>query len=98
MPILTEDERIGTVLSGKYRVRSVLARGGMGVLFTGEHTWTGRPVAIKLLPPVHTSDTTATSRFLREGRAATTLRHPHVVEVLDMGQAEDGALFMVLEL
>lgn len=98
MPILTEDERVGTVLAGKYRVKSLLARGGMGLVFTGEHTWTGRSVAIKLLPPSHVGGVASAERFLREGRAATTLRHPHVVEVLDMGQADDGALFMALEL
>jgi serine/threonine-protein kinase len=98
VPILTEQERIGTALAGKYRIRSVLARGGMGVLFAGEHSWTGRPVAIKLLHPQYAVDAAAVQRFLREGRAATALRHAHVVDVLDMGQAEDGALYMVLEL
>jgi serine/threonine-protein kinase len=98
MPILTDEERVGTVIARKYRLRALLARGGMGVLFAGEHTWTRRPVAIKLLHPSANADATLAQRFLREGRAATALRHPHVVDVLDMGETDDGALFMALEL
>ena len=98
MPILTPEERIGTEIAGKYRIRAQLATGGMSVLFAGEHTWTRRPVAIKVLAPHASLDARAVQRFLREARTTTALRHPHVVDVLDMGHAGDGALYIVMEL
>ena len=98
MAILTDDERIGTTIGGRYVVKRVLARGGMGVLFEGEHSWTHRAVAIKVLGAQYASNALAIERFVREARATVTLRHPNVVEVLDMGETDDGVLYMALEL
>ena len=47
MPILTAEERIGTTLADRYRIDAILGEGGMGVVFAGEHTLTGRKVATK---------------------------------------------------
>ncbi|AKF07818.1 serine/threonine-protein kinase [Sandaracinus amylolyticus] len=98
MPILTERERLGTRLAGKYDLSAILGRGGMGTVYAGVHAWTGRQVAVKLLRPALAEDPNIVRRFLREARAAAALRHPHVVDVLDMGQEDDGAVYMVLEL
>jgi len=103
MPILTAEERVGTVLAGKYRLLDVLAHGGMGVLFRAEHTWTGRQVAVKMLRARElTPDEAATGRrldrFVLEARTATRVAHPNVVDVLDMGAAEDGTPFLAMEL
>lgn len=98
MPILTERERLGTRLAGKYDLSAILGRGGMGTVYAGVHAWTGRRVAVKLLKPALAEDANVVRRFLREARAAAAIRHPHVVDVLDMGQESDGAVYMVLEL
>jgi serine/threonine-protein kinase len=103
MPILTAEERIGSTLGDKYRLDAVLAHGGMGVLFRAEHTWTGRQVAIKMLRarellPGATEERQRVERFLQEARAAATLEHPHVVNILDMGLAQDGAPYIAMEL
>ena len=98
VPILTDEERIHTTIAGKYRIDRILARGGMGVVFVGEHTWTQRPVAVKLVSPLYAQNPEASARFLREARAAAMLRHPNAVDVLDMGKTDDGSLFLVLEL
>ncbi len=98
MPILSAEERVGRTLDGKYKVGLPIASGGMGVVYRGEHTWTGRPVAIKVLLPGLSSDVDIARRFLTEARASATIRHPNVVDVLDMGRDEDGSLYMVLEL
>ncbi|UJR79576.1 Serine/threonine protein kinase [Sandaracinus amylolyticus] len=98
MPILTERERVGTRLAGKYDLTAILGRGGMGTVYAGVHAWTGRKVAVKLLKPALAEDPNVVRRFLREARAAAALRHPHVVDVLDMGQEDDGAVYLVLEL
>jgi serine/threonine-protein kinase len=98
MPILTEEERLGTLVAGRYRLESILGRGGTGVVFQAVHTWTGRQVAVKLLRPEYARDLSLVRRFLQEARTAAGLEHPNVVQVLDMGAAEDGAVYLVLEL
>ncbi len=98
MPILTSAERIGTTLAGKYRLDRILGQGGMGTVFAGVHEWTSRQVAVKMLNADLAADDVTAQRFLQEARAAAGLEHPNVVDVLDMGQAEDGAVYLVLEL
>ena len=98
MPILRPEERIGTTIAGKYRIDRILGKGGMGVVFVGLHLLTERPVAIKVLLPIHEGNPVLFKRFLREARTASALRHPNVVDVLDLGQTEDGSGFMILEL
>ena len=100
MPIVihTDEERIGTAVAGKYRIEQVLGRGGMGTVFRGVHAWTGRRVAVKLLKPMFAQDPQTVTRFLHEARAAASISHPNVVEVLDMGREDDGTVYLVLEL
>ncbi|MFK7986631.1 MAG: serine/threonine protein kinase [Sandaracinaceae bacterium] len=97
MPILLPRERIGTVIAEKYRLDSILGRGGMGVVFAGQHTGTGRPVAVKVLLPQYAEHDEVKHRFLTEARSAASIHHPNVVDVLDIGVAEDGSLYLVLE-
>ena len=77
--------RVGTSLDGKYVLRRELGRGGMGVVFAAENTWTGRAVAIKVLRAEYAQDADLLERFWREARCASLLRHPNVVDVLDLG-------------
>ncbi|RLB53012.1 MAG: hypothetical protein DRJ42_13170 [Deltaproteobacteria bacterium] len=97
MPILTEEERVGTLLGGRYQLDSILGRGGTGVVFDATHNWTGRKVAVKLLKPEYSRDLALTRRFLQEARAAAGLSHPNVVQVLDMGNDDEGTVHLVLE-
>lgn len=96
MPILTDDERVGTFLGADYAIESILGRGGMGTIFAAKHLRTGRSVAVKILHPQHVRDPVAVRRFLNEARAAATFSHPNVVEVLDVDQLDDQTVFMVL--
>ena len=98
LPILTPEERVGTTLAGKYRLERLLARGGMGTIFAALHEWTERPVAVKLLNYEYARDEETVRRFLQEARAAARLKHPNVVDVLDMGREPDGSVYLVLEL
>ncbi len=98
MPILTPEERVGKLIAERYRLDSILGVGGMGVVFAGTHTWTGRRVAVKILAPEYVRNERIVQRFLQEARAAARMRHPNVVDVLDMGEDEDGTVFLVLEL
>jgi len=90
--------RLGSVVAERYRLDRLVGRGGMGVVYAGEHVQTGRPVAVKLLrAPLHeTAD--AVRRFMQEARAAVDTRHPHVVDVLDAGRCGDGTPYVALEL
>ena len=89
------DPFVGRVLS-HYRLEERLGAGGMGVLYRATDLKLGRTVAIKLLARHLVSDETAKARFLREARAASSLDHPNIGTVHDLG--EDGELFIVMAL
>ncbi len=97
MPIPTNEERIGTILADKYKIVRVLGEGGMGVVFEGRHEFTRRAVAVKLLHPHLSKNEAMVRRFLREARAAASIKHRNVVDVLDMGREEGGQVYLVLE-
>jgi serine/threonine protein kinase len=89
----------GTVLAGKYRLMSLLGRGGMGSVWRAERMGWQAPVAIKLMNAVDLQDAPALARFQREARLAASLRSIHVVQVLDDGvDPTTGAPFIVMEL
>lgn len=92
------EDRIGRMVADRYRLERVIAKGGMGVVYAGKHTWTDRPVAVKLLLPDYAEDPGLLKRFFQEAKTAAGLRHPNVVDVLDMGEDDDGSAFLVLEL
>jgi hypothetical protein len=69
----------------------------MGTVYEAVDTRLGRMVALKLLHPHIAENPAASKRFLREGRAAARIRHPHVVQVLALG-SEAGAPFLAMEL
>jgi serine/threonine-protein kinase len=87
---------LGTILAGKYRLDAVLGAGGMGYVYRAFNTLLEREVALKLLRPEFSVNEESTARFLAEARAANAVRHPHVVDVLDVA-VEDGVPFIVQE-
>lgn len=97
MPILRHEERIGTVLAGRFRVDGILGRGGMGVVFRGVAVTDGTPVAIKLLNYEYAERPEVVSRFIREANMLRALQHRNIVGVYDLGQADDGTVYLVLE-
>jgi eukaryotic-like serine/threonine-protein kinase len=97
MTISSAEQRLGTILEGKYRLDRVLGEGGMGVVFAGMHLRLKRPIAVKFLHAHVAVSAEARLRFVREAEAAALLKHPNVVDVLDVGETDDGSAFMVLE-
>jgi len=89
--------REGEVLAEKYQLEALLGSGGMGDVYRARNTLIGRTVAIKVLRTEHLCNTEIVDRFLREARAANLVRHPHVVDVLDVGKDANGAPFIVQE-
>ncbi|NUP06003.1 MAG: serine/threonine protein kinase [Polyangiaceae bacterium] len=88
----------GTVISGKYRVEGQLGIGGMGVVVAARHLDLNQILAIKVLLPSAVGTDEATTRFLREGRAAAQLTSPHVAKVHDTGRLPTGEPYLVMEL
>lgn len=86
----------GTKL-GAYRIVRKLGEGGMGSVFEAVHERLQKRVAVKTLHDAVARDADAVARFVREGRAASRIRHPHVVDVTDVG-VEEGTPFLVMEL
>ncbi len=87
--------RPGTIL-GRYEIRRLLGQGGMGCVYEAVHTDLKKRVAIKTLLPALASNSDARQRFLREGEAASRIRHPHVVDVTDLG-SEGSVIYLVME-
>ena len=90
--------RVGEVIAERYRLVSRLGEGGMGVVFEAEHLSLGRRYAVKMLRPELSADEKLVERFEREAREAAASRHPGIVDVIDLGRAASGAVFMVMEL
>jgi len=89
--------RVGSTIKGKYRIDDVIGAGGMAVVFRATHR-NQAEFAIKMLLPELSFRKDLVTRFLREGYAANSVKHPGVVQVVDDDLAEDGAAFLVMEL
>jgi DNA-binding beta-propeller fold protein YncE/predicted Ser/Thr protein kinase len=90
------EPQIGSILAG-YRVDSLLARGGMGVVFRATQVALDRPVALKVVAGELAEQKDFRERFLRESRLAAKLEHPNVVPVYD-AREEDGELIVAMRL
>jgi formylglycine-generating enzyme required for sulfatase activity len=94
----TPSDRIEVTLGetvGRYQVRRLLGRGGMGQVYLARDVVLGRSVALKIVGP-NRSVALSTERFLDEARAIARLNHPHVVQLYDFGEYK-GGLYLALE-
>src|SRR5499426_3511224 len=85
---------------GHYQALSLIGSGGMGKVYLAEDTRLGRKVALKLLPPEFTQDRKRVRRFKQEARAASSLNHPNILTIHEIGEAstgEGGAHYIVSE-
>jgi serine/threonine-protein kinase len=78
-----------TIIAGKYEVLERLGRGGQASVYKVRHLGLGEIRALKLLPDPGADAADSVARFRREGRALARLRHPHIVQVFDLGRDGD---------
>src|SRR5579863_1737024 len=81
---------------GPYEILDVIGAGGMGEVYRARDTRLGREVAIKILPQHLASTPEARQRFEREARAVSSLNHPNICTLHDIG-LQDGVDFLVME-
>src|SRR6202049_2399725 len=81
---------------GPYETVSPLGAGGMGEVYRARDTRLGRDVAIKILPKEMSSDPARKQRFEREAKTISSLNHPHICTLHDIG-SQDGVDYLVME-
>lgn len=86
-----------TIVGGRYRLLRKIGQGGMGDVYSAEHLFLKRQVAIKILHRT-TTDPNAKARFSREARLASKVCHPNLVVVQDFGYCQSGHTYLVMEL
>lgn len=88
----------GQTIAGKYRLNQLIGSGGMASVWSATNIFTEREFAIKVLLPQVAKTPEAARRFLLEAKVSARINHPNIIEIIDVGQAEDGSLFLVMEL
>jgi serine/threonine protein kinase len=88
---------IGTVVSGRYRIVDLIATGGMGAVYLGEHVHMHKRIAVKILHPEVDDQPEIVARFEREAVVGAHVRHPNIAHATDFGKLDDGAYFLVLD-
>jgi TolB-like protein len=86
----------GALIAGKYKIIDEIGRGGMGVVYKAEDIKLQRPVALKFLPHQWVSNPDARERFIQEARAASALDHPNVCNIHEIGETDDGRMYIAM--
>ena len=93
-----EDDLIGKNIDGRFTVKDLLGKGGMGAVYRASQHSMDRDVALKVLRRDAAQSEDAVKRFFREARAVSRLASPHTITVFDFGQTDDGLLYIAMEL
>ncbi len=94
------DPLIGRVINDRYKVVALIARGGMGKVYSGEQAPLGRQVALKILHPNYKGehDPDFHRRFFLEAATCAKLTHPNTVTIFDYGRTDDDVYYIAMEL
>ncbi len=87
---------IGTIVNN-YEVKALLGEGGMGSVYLAEHPYMGRKAAVKVLHRVFTGDAGLVARFMNEARAANAVKHPNIIDIIDVGILPNGLPYLMME-
>lgn len=91
------EDLVGKTIGNDYRIEKILGIGGMGAVFYAKQLSPEQDLALKVILPEKTTDTTLVQRFLREARAGLLLSHPNIVKTHKCSRTSDGLLFIVME-
>lgn len=92
-----DDPALGKVIAGRYRLEARIGEGGMGIVYRARHVLIDRVVAVKLIRPDLRGETHLRAWMLREARAANRVDHAHIIDIYDIGETDDGELYLVME-
>jgi serine/threonine-protein kinase len=92
------DPMLGRTVVGRFTVVSRIGAGSMGSVYRAWQEAVGRPVALKIMRWDRASDPESRARFEREARAMSQLVSPNTVTIYDFGQAQDGSVYLAMEL
>jgi len=81
---------------GRYRIDTVLGRGGMGTVYRAVVPGTDEEWALKFLPAFAAASEEVRARFIAEARVTSNVTHPNVSEIIDISQTDDGRLYLVM--
>jgi len=93
-----QQDLIGSVVDGRYRIERIVGRGGMGTVYACRHVVVGKSFAMKVLRSGIERSEEVLQRFIREAQAANSVKSRHICEMSDFGQLPNGAFFVVMEL
>ncbi len=91
------DSYLGEVVAGKYKLVEQIGSGGMGEVYLGINEPLDQRVAVKFLSQQYSANEQIIMRFLNEARSYCRVNHPNAVTLLDYGQHDDGALYIITE-
>src|SRR5512146_2807891 len=91
------DPALNKVIAGRYRLEARIGEGGMGIVYRARHVLIDRVVAVKLIRPDLRGETHLRAWMLREARAANRVDHAHIIDIHDIGETEEGELYLVME-
>ncbi len=96
-PLNPDDPLVGTVLAGRYVVKTRIGEGGMGLVYEGLHRDIDKRVAIKVLRDDLSSRPDVVARFRQEAKSASRIGHENIVDISDFGETVQGASYFIME-
>lgn len=91
------DQLLGQTVAGKYRVEHLVSADEMSLVYRAHNVSVNKSVLLKVLRPVLAADPKIVAEFIREATIASGVWHPHIQNVTDHGEAEDGVVFLAME-
>ncbi|MFH1437850.1 MAG: protein kinase [Pseudomonadota bacterium] len=96
-PLYPVHKIANTTLENRYRVNRIIGEGGMGVIYECEHISIGKKLAVKFLNTASGTSSDSYKRFQREARATASIAHKNIVDIIDLGETQDGIPYIIME-